>query len=240
MAGGEPMSELVADCPRCGANKITFDLDAAIIVGLRHSWQQVYEAYCVCRRCKRSVIFLLSDHGIDENGVIKKSGGLVKLSAAANRCVEVERYLSLRDEAPVAPPEHVPDEIAAVFTEGATCLAVECYNAAATMFRLCVDLATAGLLPEADEDGLTKDIRRTLGRRLKWLFDHARLPESYRELSTCIKEDGNDGAHAGTLKKADAQDLLDFTTALLERRYTEPKRVELAKARRTERRKPAR
>jgi hypothetical protein len=58
-----------------------------------------------------------------------------------------------------------------------------------------------------------------------------------RELASCVREDGNDGAHAGTLSKEDAEDLLDFTCALLERLITEPKRLELAEARRNERRK---
>ena len=59
--------------------------------------------------------------------------------------------------------------------------------------------------------------RRDLGLRLPWLFGKGLLPEALKELSTCIKEDGNDGAHAGTLQKTDAEDLLDFTTALLQR-----------------------
>lgn len=37
-----------------------------------------------------------------------------------------------------------------------------------------------------------------------------------------ITVDGNGGAHEGTLSKHDADDLLDFTIALLERMYTEP------------------
>jgi hypothetical protein len=57
-----------------------------------------------------------------------------------------------------------------------------------------------------------------------------------RELSTCIKDDGNDGAHAGTLKRSDADDLLDFIVAMLERMYTEPERLRLAKERKEARR----
>ena len=68
------------------------------------------------------------------------------------------------------------------------------------------------------------------------MFDHHVLPESLRELLTCVREDGNDGAHAGTLRPEDAEDLLDFTTALLERIYTEPERLKAAKARRDKRR----
>ena len=92
------------------------------------------------------------------------------------------------------------------------------------------------MLPEADGDGLNSKVRRNLGLRLPWLFDRNLLPEALRELSSCIKEDGNDGAHEGSLQKEDAEDLLDFTTALLERLYTEPERLRLAKERREARR----
>ncbi|NOY87164.1 MAG: DUF4145 domain-containing protein, partial [Deltaproteobacteria bacterium] len=100
------------------------------------------------------------------------------------------------------------------------------------MFRLCTDLATRAMLPECEADGLNKKVRRSLGLRLPWLFDNDHLPETLRELSTCIKDDGNDGAHEGNLTKEDAEDILDFTFVLLERIYTEPKRIELANERR--------
>ena len=44
-------------------------------------------------------------------------------------------------------------------------------------------------------------------------------------------------AHTGTLTKAEADDILDFTTALLERLFTETKKLELAEQRRLQRRK---
>lgn len=104
------------------------------------------------------------------------------------------------------------------------------------MFRLCIDLVTRALLPEEETEGLNKRTRRNLGLRLPWLFDNGLLPETLRELSTCVREDGNDAAHAGTLTKQDAEDLLDFTTVLLERIYSEPERLRLAKERRLKRR----
>ena len=130
----------------------------------------------------------------------------------------------------------MPDEINSVFREGATCLKVDCWNAAGTMFRLCIDLVTKGLLPEGEVELPNQRTRRNLGLRLPWLFDNHLLPEGLRELSTCVREDGNDGAHAGTLTKKDAEDLLDFTRILLERMYTEPERVRLAAERRRQRR----
>ena len=51
-----------------------------------------------------------------------------------------------------------------------------------------------------------------------------------------MKEDGNDGAHQGTLIAEDAEDLRDFTIALLESLYNEPGRLKAAKKRRSDRR----
>lgn len=229
------MSELVADCPRCGSDHITFDVKAANVVAVKYEWQYWYEAFCTCRRCDRAMIFVLSEI-VDADYKYVHKVGLLKVEGALNKYVKIEGYVSLKDRASTPPPDHVPEAIATVFTEGATCLAVACYNAAGTMFRLCVDLATRSMLPAEDVDGLNAKVRRDLGLRLPWLFAKGLLPASLKELSSCIREDGNDGAHAGSLKLADAEDLLDFTVALLERLYTEPERLRLAQARRQVRR----
>jgi len=68
------------------------------------------------------------------------------------------------------------------------------------------------------------------------LFDNDLLPNDLRELSSCVKEYGNDGAHVGDLTEKDAEDLLDFTIAILERIYTAPERLRIAKERRDKRR----
>jgi len=204
---------------------------------MQYSWQQWYEAFCVCRNCLRSAVFVLADREIGSKDIINKVGGLSKLSGVtAGNLVQVEHFISLKDSAPIEPPEHLPKDILAAFNEGARCLAVGCFNAAATMFRLCIDLATRSMLPDADQDGLNAKIRRSLGLRLQWLFAQGLLPTGLQELSSSIKEDGNDGAHVGSLSKADAEDILDFTVALLERLYTEPARLQIAKARREARR----
>ena len=229
------MSELVADCPRCTAAKITFNLIASTKVGQQHGWQNWHEAFCVCRNCHRSTTFVLSESGIDEQKAIAKVG-LNMLPASVNNFVRVERYITARDRAATPPPEHLPENIKLAFEEGAVCLSVNCFNAAGTMFRLCVDRATTALLPEPNENGLNAVVRRSLGLRLRWLFENSRLPQALQDLSHAVKEDGNDGAHAGILTAQDAEDLLDFTVALLERLYTEPKRLELAVARRAARR----
>ena len=88
-------------------------------------------------------------------------------------------------------------------------------------------------------DGLSAFDRKNLGPRLDWLFEAKLLPLELDGLSDCIREDGNDAVHRGALGKEDAEDLLDFTVALLERMFTEPERLKLAEIRRQERRKPS-
>lgn len=231
------MAELVADCPRCRSRHITFDINAAQPIRIEHGWQNWYEAFGVCRQCGCTTIFTLSECAYNGHQYIEKVG-LLKVERALNNYVDVRGHISLKDSASIPPPEFLPKEIEAVFSEGTTCLAVGCYNAAGTMFRLCVDLATRSMLPTEDVTGLNAKTRRDLGLRLPWLFTNKHLSESLKELSSCIKEDGNDGAHAGNLSEADASDLLDFSTALLERIYTEPERLRLAKERRDARRAP--
>ena len=70
----------------------------------------------------------------------------------------VEHMLQ-KDRDAIAPPEHIPTEILQAFSEGATCLSVGCFNAAATMFRLAIDLATRPILPEGDANGLNARVR---------------------------------------------------------------------------------
>lgn len=229
------MTELVDDCPRCGSKKITFDVTQEHFLFSKYNWQYWYEAFSVCRHCRRSTTFVLSQKLEPKNDIIHKNG-LLKIQGAINRFMKVEGFVSLKDAAAIDPPEHLPEDIAAAFSEGAKCSAIGCHNAAATMFRLCIDIATRSLMPEIDEDGINQKIRRILGLRLPWLFSTKRLPEALRELSSSINEDGNAGAHEGTLTEYDAHDILDFTIAILERLYTEPERLRIAQERRQARR----
>lgn len=226
---------------------MTFDVTAHVFRAQEHRWQNWHEVFAVCRNCDRPTIFLISmslearsrseklSHQLSE-----QPSAIMDVKGSLNTCFTVERHIGLRDTATVLPPEHLPANIAAAFKEGAACLSIGCHNAASTMFRLCLDLATRSLLPDpsntAQEQPNSKQ-RRDLGLRLHWLFEKRLLPEALRELAKCVREDANDGAHDGSLKKVDAEDLMDFASVLLERLYTEPKRLELAEARRKQRRK---
>lgn len=165
---------------------------------------------------------------------------LMDVKGTLNALFDVDSYVALQDNVKITPPEHLPEEIESAFREGAACFSIACFNAAATMFRLCLDHASRPLLPDPNDKGIPQPNNRQrhqLGARLEWLFDNGRIPIELRELAECVREDGNDGAHVGSLSKEDAADVLDFTVAFLERLITEPKKIELAKDRRLERRK---
>jgi hypothetical protein len=233
------MALLIEDCPRCGSSTMTFDVLAELFRGERHDWVRTYEIFCVCRHCHRSTTFIISLHDYDARQKFRDHGNLVAFPDSLNRHFRVEQYVNLTHMASVAPPEHLPEEIAATFREAATCLSVGCFNAAGTMFRLCIDMATRPLLPDPQNETATQPNRRQrrdLGPRLAWLFENGSLPRELKGLAECIREDGNDGAHVGSLTKADAEDLVDFTSALLERLFTEPTRLALAEERRVARR----
>jgi len=161
----------------------------------------------------------------------------LKTGPTLNSFLNVEGYVSQKDRFTESPPEHLPQEIERIFREAEICTAVRCWNAAGAMFRTTIDLATKRLLPTEDSEGApNRRIRRDLGLRLPWLFENGLLPTDLQELSSCIREDGNDGVHEGTLGQADAEDMRDFTRALLDRLYTQPARLRLAEERRIQRR----
>lgn len=230
------MSVLVADCPRCGSKQMTFDAMAALPTLIYYQWQRWYEVFSICRNCRRSTIFVLAQKEISDKDFLNEHLP-TEIKGSLNPHFRIDGYISLKDTDAVATPEYVTDPIISnAFHEGAVSLVVGNWNAAGTMFRLAIDLTTRPMLPQEDVPGLNNKTRRDLGLRLPWLFDNQILPGDLRELSSCVREDGNDGAHAGTLTREDAQDLLDFTVALLERMFTEPERLRLAKERRTKRR----
>lgn len=230
------MPELVEDCPRCSTQHVTFDLlGQNLTEKKRGGWQEIYECFGVCRACGKSTVFTLAQRS---GNSFTAGGGVMKISGVVNRNVHVVNFVSIKDLSSATCPDDLPPQIEALFKEGATCLAVQCPNAAGMMFRLCIDVATLGLLPAQDSEEPNAKTRRDLGLRLPWLFQTERLHESLRDLSTCVREDGNDAAHRGNLTQTDAEDLLDFTAALLDRMYSEPARLVKAQARRDARRGP--
>jgi hypothetical protein len=237
LRGEIQMSELVATCPRCGAASMTFDVYKTVHAGQLHNWQNWFETFSVCRNCHKGTIFVISQkdyHFFDKTEHAKPES----FKGSLNPHFDIDRFISLVDRSRIKAPEHTPKEVVSIFDEASSSVAVGNWNAAGAMFRLAIGLATEPLLPQEPTPGLTRRKRRDLGPRVEWLMETGRITTDLYDLSECIREDGNDGAHDGTLTKEDAADLLDFTVALFERMFTEPERLRLAKERRDKRRAP--
>lgn len=195
----------------------------------------------MCRKCHLPSIFQASQLRPKNSPVSTITVSEVsKHGDSLNDLLRVDGYVSIKDDAHNhQSPELLGPELAAAYNEGATCLAVGCYNAASTMFRRCLDIVTRPLLPdEADRstEQPNQKQRRDLGLRLQWLLDQDRLSPALRELAKCIREDGNDAAHLGGLTREDAEDIQDFTFTLLDRLVIEPKKLTDAEERRKVRR----
>ncbi|MEP9892194.1 DUF4145 domain-containing protein [Klebsiella sp. GG_Kp171] len=230
------MGSMADDCPRCGARKIRFDVNGFNFIKTHRlptgRLFHQYEIYCVCAECTKTSIFncyTLTAKQLEEHN-INWERGVYNLKDY----VQVNGPLSPADLKCGEPPEFLPVVINERYKEGLKCLSIGCYNAAATMFRLCLDYATKERTPNSDS-GPNSTIRRSLGLRMKWLFDNQLLPLELKDLAECVKDDGNDGAHEGLLDKDAAEDLEDFTYLFLERLYSEPQRLADAKARREKR-----
>jgi len=234
------MPIFVTDCPRCGSKQMTMDVTAAVHRFERHNWQQWYEIFCVCRTCHRPSIMLIAQQDI-KSKVATSAAAMLSFNGSLNDDFRIDGPITLKDNFRHEPPEFLPDDVLRAYTEATQCLAIGCYNAAATMFRLCLDLVTRPLLPDPADTSRPQPSgkhRRDLGLRLEWLFENSLLPSALKELSACVREDSNDAAHRGNLEKSDAEDLLDFCNVLLDRLITEPAKLQRAAERRASRRGP--
>lgn len=232
------MPELVADCPRCGAKEHTFIAKTFLHCCVEYRWRNVLESYCICKNCSEGTIFKLGQKDSTTNHIVPYSDKLHAYKDSLNQLFEVDGFINTRNMAIRKPPKHIPEDIERIFKEGSESLTGNCPNAAGAMFRLCIDLVTKKLLPDdsVPVEGLNRDVKKKLFNRLEWLFKRNILPDDLKELSDCIREDGNDGAHDGSLTSEDSEDLFEFTYILLERIYTQPAQVESAAKRRQERR----
>lgn len=237
------MAEFVSDCPRCGAKRATLDVFGSIIVSIEYQWKHYAEIHCICRTCHRSSLQLVTRKNIDE--ATKKYFGqtgtrntLAEYRGSLNDMVDFVRNITLRDVSQEDVPEHLPLEIAKVISEGNLCLSVGCFNASAAMYRLALDLSTKRLIPALTENEPSAHVRKNLAPRVEWLLINNIIPGDLKSLATAVRENGNDGAHDGTLSKSDAEDVKDFCIELVRRLYTEPERIRLAEERRAIRKTP--
>lgn len=240
------MSTFIFDCPSCSAKNSTFDVNGHERRKFNNDEVKYWYLFGTCRSCKTSMCFnadighslyqrLVSSH---HNVFSSMCVGVGKILDGNNDITQMFLNFEYSPILPNAelPPEYLPIEIETIFNEAAKCFSIGCFNAAGAMFRLCLDITTKNLLDQNTNLTATANDKKTINTRLHWLFTNNILPINLKDLSRCIKDDGNDAAHDGSLSKEDAADLLDFSYILLERVYTEPARIQNAHQRRLSRR----
>lgn len=212
----------VADCPRCGSLKSTFEVLASCFIGKR-SYRECYECFLRCRSCRRPSNGLLRNQHATEFVPTTFRGQFANDFFALEEWVfEVPNSRSV--------PDHVPPEIGRIFKEGADCFEIGAHDAAGTMFRKVLDASTRTLLsrPESDEANAAPNwkVYKDLRLRLDWLFEKNLLSPSMEELAACIHQDGNDAAHdLNGIGKEEAEDLADFADQVLRMIYTVPGQI---------------
>ena len=223
----------IADCPRCGHSKTTFDI-LADSYRREYDYRVEYECYMRCRSCaKPSNAFLRAQ---DQRAAAPTThGGLyVNLIYTLKHWVfEIPNSRKV--------PDYVEPDVARIFSEGADCLAIGAFDASGAMFRKVLDAATRQKTPRPDSEVAVKPsswkIYKDLRLRLDWLFESGLLDRSLEDLSSCIHQDGNDAAHdLCGIGKDEAEDLADFADQVLRIIYTLPGQIAMNKERRDQRR----
>ncbi len=221
-SGSEQRSLFVADCPRCGHLKTTFEILAATHVRHR-DYRDEFECFLLCRSCARP-----------SNALLRANSGSAA-PPAGNRGEYANYAYSLSHWVFEIPhsrqvPDHVAEDVRRIFNEAADCLAIGAYDAAGTMFRKALDTATRERTPDPDSNATPKvpnwKTYKDLRLRLDWLFSNSLLDDSLRDLSSCIHQDGNDAAHDPRgIGMEEAEDLADFADQVLRVIYTIPGQI---------------
>lgn len=235
------MAILTTRCPHCGADPTPLN-----VVGYsRSDTEYSVSVHCSCPVCTKPSCFVLAWRP----NVPGHLGWFFTSEATKNVDIRAVTQWSIKAAFPrggtaVSCPDYVPENVATIFKEAAECLALGFFDSSGTMYRKVLDACTKPLLPpqpqpeeKAHPDFIAWKVRKDLKLRLDWLFDKGRLPSTLKEIAECVREDGNDAAHAVEgIDKDEALDLQDFTVVFLETLYTLPGQIEENKRRRAARR----
>lgn len=110
------MSMMVADCPRCGAAHMTFDVTGQNSIEWAYGWQRRCEVFCVCRACHMSTVFVVGLTEISDEKFFAQPKVLINYGGAISDHVRIEGFINLRHRAPQRPPDHVPAGIGSAST----------------------------------------------------------------------------------------------------------------------------
>ncbi|CAI3953176.1 DUF4145 domain-containing protein [Commensalibacter papalotli (ex Botero et al. 2024)] len=208
-----------------------------------------FNIFSKCRECKLPTIFSIyrnitnaviheniAERWLDKDDIAKET---TKWTVYINQEEDGNLLDNFQIEKIIRPPvnisyqcpEHVPEDIKGKFDEAAQCHANDCIVASSMMLRLCLETVIKDLLKTNNE----QKQKVYLSDGIKNLSEKNLISKRIQYFANEIRFDGNYAAHEGKMDQENLQDLFDFTIALLEDVYTQPKKIELSQERRAQR-----
>jgi hypothetical protein len=212
------MAFLVRKCFRCGIERIQLRIVGEVTKG-----NNGLEVAASCQSCRQLTVFdgirgfMPSQLGEQEVG--DGQNGL-EIGQEPVRWDVVERHI---DQA-------VPDRVAGLFKEACACRSLAMYEAAGSIYRKTIDVATKHLY--SHDPRLEGKQPATAARaRIRALGDMKILEEDIVELADVAALDGNDAAHdVDPYTAEEAEALEELTADLLDRLFVRPARIRTVKA----------
>ncbi len=212
------MSFFVRDCVRCGVKKIHHS-----VVGYSWCSTHTHEVVGRCQDCHKTSIY------------VHKSGGLIELKEQEHN-IEMPGFTTLSAAAvyygasPMVLSEYIPDRIAGLFREANECRQMTWYEAAGSMYRKTLDVATKHIFSH-DPRLAEKNPANALRSRIKAMGELGILEQDIVELADIVALDGNDAVHdEDPYTKEEAEALEDLTLDLLDRLFVRPAKIAAVKA----------
>ncbi|WP_418460384.1 DUF4145 domain-containing protein [Brucella intermedia] len=194
-----------------------------MLVGQGHIKYFDWEVAGACANCKQVSVYALR---INSTGIIPSSfsdnleNDETRLAKTPVRIATVPAYVS----------EHVPARIAGLFREANECRQMTWYEAAGSMYRKTLDVATKHIFTH-DPRLTDKKPANALRSRIKAMGEMGILERDIVELADIVALDGNDAVHdEDPYTKEEAEALEDLTFDLLDRLFVRPAKIAAVKA----------
>lgn len=216
-------SFFVRNCVRCGTRAVVHNVHGEVRVG--KPFANSHELAAACASCRQFSIYTWGAPAAGRNDASGYNGNIEdyageRLSKDPVRIAVVSKELS----------EHIPNRVTDLFREANECLQMNYCEAAGSMFRKALDVATKHIYShDVRLDG--KEPAQALRARIKSMGEMGILEADIVELADVAALDGNDAAHdIDPYSREEAEALEDLTLDLLDRLFVRPAKIAAVKA----------
>lgn len=201
---------LVRDCPHCAVTGVAMRPIGIVSTGVNKS-----TAAFACNRCSE-VLCISFFHPPNAAGWVTSNGtGDFDTIAKSSNVIAIREY---PEKDALQAPDHISAAVKRAFSQGLDNARRGNTDAAASMFRKAIDVATRELDPSCSE--------KPLAKRIDLLADNGKLTTDLKEWAHLIRLDGNQGVHDDEeLSAYEIGQLQEFTRLFLTYTFTLPAQV---------------